>query len=102
MKYIPINELCVCFHSDAGFGNAKANSTQAGYVAAFSNIKLADNESSVWSPFAWKSYKLPRKVASTLAGESQAYATAAAVSEWMALMLAEAIGGQFDLRSSSH
>lgn len=102
VKYIPINELCVCFHSDAGFGNAKANSTQAGYVAAFSNIKLADNESSVWSPFAWKSYKLPRKVASTLAGESQAYATAAAVSEWMALMLAEAIGGQFDLRSSSH
>eukprot|EP00435_Cladocopium_sp_Y103_P053201 s487_g17.t1 len=102
VKYIPISELCVCFHSDAGFGNAKANSTQAGYLAAFSNIKLADNESSVWSPFAWKSYKLARKAASTLAGEAQAYATAAAVSEWMALMLAEAVGGQFDLRSSSH
>ena len=102
VKHIPVKDLCICFHSDAGFANAKANGTQAGYIAAFSNVRLADNESSAWSPFTWKSYKLPRKVASTLAGEAQAYATAAAVSEWMSLMLSEAIGGQFDLRTTSH
>eukprot|EP00435_Cladocopium_sp_Y103_P041321 s2735_g11.t1 len=100
VKKIPWENLCICFHSDAGFGNAKAYSTQAGYIAAFANSKLSENEQSQWSPFAWKSYKLPRKVASTLAGEAQAYATAAAVSEWMSLMVAEAIHGAFDLRSS--
>lgn len=63
VKYIPLHELRICFHSDAGFGNAKANST--------SNVKLADNEASTWPPFAWKSYKLPGKVASTLAGEGR-------------------------------
>eukprot|EP00435_Cladocopium_sp_Y103_P030061 s1739_g7.t1 len=102
VKYIPLKDLCICFHSDAGFGNAKANSTQAGYTAAFSSMKLADNEASPWSPFAWKSYKLPRKVASTLAGEAQAYSTATAVCEWMSLMLAEAIDGKFDLRASNN
>eukprot|EP00435_Cladocopium_sp_Y103_P057558 s34_g19.t2 len=100
VKKIPWDRLCICFHSDAGFGNAKAYSTQAGYIAAFVDMKLSENQSSPWSPFAWKSYKLPRKVASTLAGEAQAYATAAAVSEWMALMVSEAKHGVFDLRSS--
>ena len=100
VKKIPWDDLCICFHSDAGFGNAKAYSTQAGYIAAFTDSNLAENRNSPWSPFAWKSYKLPRKVASTLAGEAQAYATAAAVSEWMALMVSEAKHGVFDLRSS--
>eukprot|EP00435_Cladocopium_sp_Y103_P019970 s3134_g4.t2 len=100
VRKIAWERLCICFHSDAGFGNAKAHSTQAGYIAAFADAKLADNEPSSWSPFAWKSYKLPRKVASTLAGEAQAYATAAAVSEWMSLMLSEAMHGCFDLRHS--
>ena len=100
VKRIQWDDLCICFHSDAGFGNAKAYSTQAGYIASFADKELSENKTSQWSPFAWKSYKLPRKVASTLAGEAQAYATAAAVCEWMSLMLAEAKHGAFDLRSS--
>ena len=82
------------------FTQMRAYSTQAGYIAAFADSKLAENQNSQWSSFAWKSNKLPRKVASTLAGEEQAYATAAAVSEWMALMISEAKHGVFDLRSS--
>ena len=78
VKKIQWNDLCICFHSDAGFGNAKAYSTQAGYIASFADKGLSENKTSQWSPFAWKSYKLPRKVASTLAGEAQAYATASA------------------------
>ena len=37
---IPWEDVAVCFHSDAGFGNAKAHRTQAGYIAAFVDTKL--------------------------------------------------------------
>ena len=39
--------------------------------------------------FAWKSYRLPRVVASTMSGEAQAFSTASGVCEWMLLMMAE-------------
>ena len=100
VKHIPWSQLELCFHSDAGFGNAKGHSTQAGYIAAFVGPGLQKNQESVWSPFCWKSYRLPRKVACTLGGEAQAYSTASAVCEWMSLMLAEAKNGPFDLRTS--
>ena len=100
VKHIPWSQLELCFHSDAGFGNAKGHSTQAGYIAAFVGPGLQKNQESVWSPFCWKSYRLPRKVACALGGEAQAYSTASAVCEWMSLMLAEAKNGPFDLRTS--
>ena len=99
VRHIPWHDLCICFHSDAGFGNAKGHKTQAGYIAAFTSSALMRNEPSPWSPFAWKSFKLPRIVASTLAGEAQSFTTASAVAEWMSLMLAEAKQGSFDLRT---
>ena len=100
VKHIPWDSIELCFHSDAGFGNAKGHSTQAGYIAAFVDGQLKQNQPSVWSPFAWKSYRLPRKVACTLGGEAQAFSTASAVCEWMALMLVEAKHGPFDLRTT--
>ena len=54
---------------------------------------------SPWSPFAWKSYRMPRVVASTLAGEAQALSTACGTAEWVSLMLAEAQHGSIDLRT---
>ena len=100
VKHIPWDSLAICYHSDAGFGNAKHHKTQAGYIAAFVDERLVDNESSPWSPFSWRSYKLPRVVASTLAGEAQSFTTASATAEWMSLLLAEAKQGHFDLRTS--
>lgn len=100
IKSIPWEQLCICFHSDAAFGNAKEHKTQAGYILAFAHQQLEQSQPSMWSPLCWKSYKLPRVVASTLGAESQAYATASAVAEWTALLVAEAKRGGFDLRSS--
>ena len=100
VRHIPWEDIVLCFHSDAGFGNASESSTQAGYIAAFAHRKLEKNEPSAWSPFCWKSYKLPRKVACALGGEAQAFSTASAVCEWMALMFAEINSGPFDLRTS--
>ena len=102
LKAIPWDQLCICYHSHAAFANAQGHKTQAGYVVAFAEKKIEQNETSMWSPCAWKSYKPPRVVASTLGAESQAYSTACAVAEWMALLLAETQTGRFDLRSLAH
>ena len=100
IKYIPWEKLSLCFHSDAGFGNAKGNSSQAGYIAAFCSDALEQNQPSPWSPFTWKSLKLPRVVSSTLGAESQIFSLASSTVEWMSLMIAESRTGQFDLRSA--
>ena len=55
---------------------------------------------SPWTPLTWKSYKLPRAVSSTLAGESQALATASGTVEWACLILSEALDGKFEPRLS--
>ena len=99
VRDIPLDELAISCHSDAGFANAGSHQTQAGYVLAFVNRALDDDKPSVWSPFSWKSYKMQRVVASTLAGESQAFATASGVAEWVSLMVAEARHGALDLRN---
>ena len=100
VKHVEWDDLCIMFHSDAAFANAANNKTQAGYVLAFTNSSLARGDSSPWSPFCWKSYRMARVVASTLAGETQSFATASGIAEWMSLMVAEAKKGCFDLRES--
>ena len=92
-------DLCVCCHSDAAFANVGAH-TQAGYVLAFVNKAIHSGEVSSWTPVAWKSYKLPRAVSSTLGGESQALATASGTAEWLNLLLSEALDGSFEARTS--
>ena len=99
VRSIPWEQLGICFHSDAGFANAKGNATQAGYILGFVDAKLETNEPSLWSPFCWKSYKLPRVVSSTLGAEAQSFSTACALAEWMSLMVVEAKRGIFDLRA---
>ena len=99
VKDIPLQNLAIAFHSDAGFANAKANQTQAGYVLAFVDRGLQEDQESPWSPFAWRSYKMPRVVASTLAGETQAFSIASGTAEWVSLMVLEAVQGGIDLRN---
>ena len=99
VRHVPWEDLNIVFHSDAGFANASQGKTQAGYILAFTTSQLAEDQPSVWSPFCWKSYKMSRVVASTLAGETQSFATASGISEWMSLMVSEAKHGCFDLRA---
>ena len=101
VRDIPVDQLAVAFHSDAGFANAGAHGTQAGYILAFTSQDLNQDLEAPWSPFAWKSYKMPRIVASTLAGEAQSFATASGLAEWMTLMLYEALHGRIDLREAT-
>ena len=54
----------ICF-SDASFPNLKGNSSQGGFIFLYRNEKL-------FSPVAWKSFKIKRVVKSTLAAETLA------------------------------
>ncbi|CAE7379807.1 RE1, partial [Symbiodinium pilosum] len=99
VRAIDFNQLSICMHSDAAWSNAKEDRTQAGYLLAFTDHRLKENESAPWSPFHWRSYRLQRVVPSTLGGEAQAFSNASAVAEWMSLLIAEAKEGSFDLRT---
>ena len=98
-KPIPIDQLTICCHSDAAWANVGTH-TQAGYVLAFVDKALQEGEETFWTPFTWRSYKLPRAASSTLSAESQAMATATGTVEWMTLLMLEAIDGPFEPRSA--
>ena len=100
VPYIPVKELSLCFWSDAAFANTTELKTQGGWVIAFTSNRMSVGDDVPVYCFAWKSYKLPRVVSSTLGGEAQAFATASGVCEWVALMLSEAIDGQFLLEEA--
>ena len=98
-KPIPIDSLTICCHSDAAWANVGTH-TQAGYVLAFVDKALQEGEETFWTPFTWRSYKLPRAASSTLSAESQSMATATGTVEWMTLLMLEAIDGPFEPRSA--
>ena len=98
-RSIEPESLTICCHSDAAFANVGSH-TQAGYVLAFVHKKLHDGKVSPWTPVAWKSYKLPRAVSSTLGGESQAMSTASGTAEWLSLLLSETLDGPFKARDA--
>ena len=52
---IPFEELHLCLHSDAAFGNASKNGTQAGYIVGVSNENLRRGEVAPWGAATWKS-----------------------------------------------
>lgn len=69
-------------------------------MLAFVEKQLNDGKLSAWTPAAWRSYRLPRAVSSTLGGESQALATASGTAEWLSLLLSEVIDGPFRARDA--
>ena len=85
--------LSVMCHSDAAFGNAKANATQAGFLVAFTSKEINEGEMCDWSPVFWRSARLPRVVSSTLSAEAQSMAVASSMCEWITLLLSEALEG---------
>ena len=97
VPYIPLSELTLCFWSDAAFANSSEMKTQGGWLVAFTSKKMSQGHDVPLFSFAWKSYRLPRVVASTLSGEAQAFATASGVCEWMSLMLSECLDGPIEL-----
>ena len=48
LMFVPWEQLCLMFHSDAGFGNAAASKTQAGYFVAFTDRWLEQDQQAPW------------------------------------------------------
>eukprot|EP00435_Cladocopium_sp_Y103_P051560 s1160_g16.t1 len=96
---IPPEELCLCVHTDAAFGNAKGKGTQAGYIVGVTNRSLQAGAEAPWAPAVWKSYRLKRVVGSTFAGETQVLADGLGHTEWVGCHLAEAFFSDFSLQS---
>jgi hypothetical protein len=62
------------------------------------NYALNQGNHSSWTPAVWKSCRLPRVVNATLSDEASFFSIASGMAEWVLLLLAEALGGPFDLR----
>eukprot|EP00435_Cladocopium_sp_Y103_P069678 s26_g33.t1 len=95
VPYITPQELTISFWSDAAFANALNRKTQGGWLMALTSHKFAAGLDSPVSFVGWKSYKLPRVVSSTLAGEAQCFSSASGIAEWCMLILSEALDGPF-------
>ena len=91
-KCIPVEQLTVVCHSDAAWANVGLH-TQAGYVIAFTDKKLQEDDVAKWCPATRRSYKLSRAVSSTLGAEAQALSIASSTVEWLMLLLAETLDG---------
>ena len=91
----------MCFWSDAAFANSSEHKTQAGWVMGFTSKNMSKGDDVPVHCIGWKSYKLPRVVASTLGGEAQAFSSASGIAEWTLLLLAEGLDGVFDLSEVS-
>ena len=100
VPFIPPEELTLCFWSDAAFANTEELKTQGGWIVGFTSTRMRQGADVPVHCFSWKSYRLPRVVASTMGGEAQAYSTAAGVCEWIALMTAECLDGPFPLEDA--
>ena len=102
VPFIPPKELTICFWSDAAFANAVNHRTQGGWIVGLTSDQLRNGVDSPVSVVGWKSYKLPRVVSSTLAGEAQCFASTSGIAEWCSLILAEALEGPFSLDRVDH
>eukprot|EP00435_Cladocopium_sp_Y103_P029630 s49_g7.t1 len=98
VSFIPPEELTVCFWSDAAFANAANHKTQGGWLMALTSKQFSSGADCPVSFIGWKSYKLPRVVSSTLAGEAQCFSSASGISEWCMLILSEGLDGPFSLQ----
>eukprot|EP00959_Pyramimonas_sp_CCMP1952_P267194 5586241-Pyramimonas_sp.AAC.1 len=83
IRSIPVASLTLMAHTDAAFANATREGTQGGYVIAAVDRAVMNDSESDWSPLVWKSSRLKRAVAATLAGEVQTLADGLGHMEWM-------------------
>ena len=67
---VPLDDLRLVMHTDAAFQNAHGGASQAGYIIAVTDDRVAEGELAPWSALIWRSHKMRRVVGSTLAAEN--------------------------------
>ena len=98
---IPLHRLPIGAFTDAAWAVRPDGSSQGGYLLFFSDTDLFEGKEADISIMDWKSWKLKRKVRSSLAAESQALADAVDNLNYMRLFFAECIVAEpIDLRKA--
>ena len=70
---------------------------QAGFIAGVTDKRLWDNKEAPFGILSFKSHKLPRKVNSTLAADSQSMSEATAEIEWLRGLFEELTNPKFNI-----
>ena len=103
IQNIPMDRLTMGTFTDAAWAVRPDGSSQGGYLLFFADKDLIDGKEAKLSIMDWKSWKLKRKVRSSLAAESQALADAVDNLNYMRLFFAECIlHDSIDLRQADH
>ena len=98
---VPLDDLRLVMHTDAAFQDAHEGASQAGYIIAVTDDRLAKGDLAPWSPLIWRSHKMRRVVGSTLAAETQSLLDGLGHAEWLAAHFAEARSPDFDVAQRS-
>ena len=87
IPYIPVNELSFAAFSDAAWAVRPDGSSQGGLLLFSTSHDLAKGKEAPVGIIDWKSWKLGRKVRSSLAAESQAMADVVDTLNFIRLLL---------------
>ena len=97
IKPIPIANLQFCVLTDAAWANAAGYCSQAGYMIAGCDSRLAAGEWGTFSILRWRSFKQDRQTHSTLGAELLALSRGLAEARWVRSMWCEAINAEYKL-----
>ena len=101
IQSIPMDRLAIGTFTDAAWAVRPDGSSQGGYLLFFADQALFEGKEASISIMDWKSWKLKRKVRSSLAAESQALADAVDTLNYARLFFAECIVAEpLDLRQA--
>ena len=96
-----IGKLAVGDAYGRGLSERSRGESQADYIIAVTDDRLAYGELAPWSPLIWRSHKMRRVVGSTLAAETQRSLNGLGHAEWIAAHFAEARFPDFDVAQRS-
>lgn len=97
VKPIPVANMQFCVLTDAAWANATGFCSQAGYMVAGCDERLANGQWGTFSILRWKSFKQDRQTHSTLGAELLALSRGLAEARWIRSMWCEAVYHDYTL-----
>lgn len=101
LKVLPLDlsKVALTLHTDASLQNTPSGGTQGGILIGITSQELVTGKPTPWSPVWWRSYKLRRTMASTLASETHVLMDGLGALEWALTLLHEVVTPDFDLKN---
>ena len=90
VRAVDMDQLLLCAYSDASWGNAPQNKTQAGYLIVITD-QQALQRSRPAAVLEWKSHRIKRSVRSTLAAEANAMEASCDAAYYTGIFISECL-----------